>query len=66
MDQNKHDMWFTPMRDFWSDETGSQYITGSHYTVRYQEMAELVEQWVVEGKVQLVDAGRSSVSGKGE
>ncbi len=59
-------MLFTPIQDFWSDETGSQYMTGLRYTVRYQEMAEIVERWVVEGKVQLVDDIRSSVSGKGK
>lgn len=59
-------MWFEPVQDFWCEEFGSQYVAGLHYTVRSKEMAKTVEQWVADGKVRLVEARRSGLSGKGE
>lgn len=48
-------MQFTVLEDFFSKELKSQYCKGLSYNVRPADavLAELVPQWVEEGKVRL-------------
>ena len=42
---------FTPLRDF--ENAGSFYVTGLTYTVRTPVLAQLAEQWLSEGKIEI-------------
>lgn len=46
---------FTPLKDFFSPETRSQYVVGLSYSVKndgdHKVLAELVPKWIAEGKV---------------
>jgi len=55
---------FTPVEDFWSDETGSQYLAGMHYFARSPELQALVREWESAGRVRL-EQSASRVQGKG-
>jgi alkaline phosphatase D len=48
-------MVFETLEDFWSDETGSQYVAGFQYTVREETLRDLVEIWESENKIKFVD-----------
>lgn len=44
------------LQDFWCDELRSGYVTGLGYQVRVgcERLAELIPEWVKEGKVKIV------------
>jgi len=48
-------MQFTPLKDFFSEETQSQYCVGLSYSVKddpaHARLATLVPKWVAEGKI---------------
>jgi hypothetical protein len=56
---------FTPLEDFESDETQSHYVKGMTYTAATEELNDLVDEWIEEGKVKLGGAG-SEVKGGDE
>ena len=46
---------FTAVKDFYSDETQSQYVAGLSYETRPNDrrLIELIPQWIVDGLVEL-------------
>lgn len=46
---------FTPVEDFFSDETKSQYCAGMSYKASNDAMLDLALQWSSEGKVKISD-----------
>lgn len=58
---------FTPVEDFYSSETRSQYVAGLGYTARPENklLSELVEKWLSEGKVKVDNRPGSGVRGEG-
>ncbi len=58
------DVQFTPLKDFESPETKSQYLKGFSYTARTDALKRLVQTWVERGLVEL--GGTSAkLSGRG-
>lgn len=48
-----------PVKDFFSDETKSQYCAGMSYKVNSEALLELALRWEEEGKVELSDVDPS-------
>lgn len=50
-------MQFTPVKDFYSEETRSQYVTGLSYFCKddadHAKLKALLPKWVADGKVRL-------------
>lgn len=58
---------FSPTRDFFSEETRSQYVKDLKYTVRDEKLRQLVERWKLQGLVKEVATTTSaSVLGNGQ
>jgi hypothetical protein len=57
-------MPFTALKDFFSEETRSQYCAGLSYTARTDKLLALVEKWVAEGKVK-IGGPAAEVTGEG-
>ena len=58
-------MNFIPLKDFYSEETKSQYIAGLKYSIRTTRLLGYVEKWAGEGLVTM-GRGGSNISGIGE
>lgn len=50
---------FTPVEDFFSDETKSQYCAGMSYKASNEAMLDLVLGWSSQGKVEISDVDPS-------
>ena len=48
---------FVALQDFESKETRSHYGKDLGYTVQTEALAKIVDQWIADGKVKIVDAG---------
>jgi hypothetical protein len=58
---------FIALKDFWSEETGSQYCAGLGYTVRPEshKLRELIPRWLEEGLI-AEGGGTATVAAKGD
>ena len=59
---------FVALQDFESEETRSGYYKGGGYTVQTEALQKLVDQWVKDGKVEMVKdpSLQGQVEAKGE
>jgi hypothetical protein len=56
---------FTPTDTFFSNETKSQYVKGLSYRLEFTnvKLKKLVDGWLKDGKVKIVEKSRSGISG---
>lgn len=58
-------MEFTALKDFYSEETRSQYAKGMSYTARDDKLLKLLPKWREEGKIELGRVQPARITGKG-
>lgn len=56
---------FVALQDFESAETKSHYAKGLGYTVQTEALAKIVDQWIEDGKVKIVE-GKAEMVAIGE
>lgn len=56
---------FVAMVNFFSEEQGCAYESTLGYTIQSEKLLGLVEKWIAEGKVKIVE-GKAELSATGE
>lgn len=61
-------MDFTCLKNFYSEETKSEYVKGMNYTARLdnEKLLQLLPKWRDEGKIEFGRPAAAEISGRGQ